>query len=442
MEKNKKIKLIDNEQTIERTDERDPLWDKFKKPVIFCLMGVVFISCLYLIFKPPGEEQGLLEGLKNAVPEATEKELQADKQKAYEKEMLEAKEAEKRNALLSLSDYWNNDTVPMETSSELRTREGGPHQNYERAQENNSLQSYRDAQMTLGSFYRDDDREKLELRKKVDELKDRLSEKEVPAAPTLNDQLVLMEKSYEMASKYLPTGQVMNSANPHAKTIQGDSVGENHAAVHVVKENVEAVRGIKKNVVTSLYREQDEQFFFEGLAERNLKFITPGQSIENAVPGNSIRATVIETKTITGEGSIRLRLSEIALIGGYEVPKGTEVIAQARLQGNKLQMKVSSIQILGNIIPVELTVYDSKGQSGLIVPNADEINAVGEIAANMTQSSGMNISMSRSAGQQVAGDLSRGLLQGISGYFSKKLRAAKVTVKSGHQVFLVSKNSK
>jgi hypothetical protein len=65
------------------------------------------------------------------------------------------------------------------------------------------------------------------------------------------------------------------------------------------------------------------------------------------------------------------------------------------------------------------------GQLGLLVPRSDEINAAGEIAANMSQSSGMNISMSRSAGQQVASDLSRGLIQGVSGYFSKKLELSR-----------------
>jgi hypothetical protein len=40
----------------------------------------------------------------------------------------------------------------------------------------------------------------------------------------------------------------------------------------------------------------------------------------------------------------------------------------------------------------------------------------------------------------MAGDLSRGVVQGVSGYFSKKVRTPKVTVKAGHQIFLVSKN--
>lgn len=68
------------------------------------------------------------------------------------------------------------------------------------------------------------------------------------------------------------------------------------------------------------------------------------------------------------------------------------------------------------------------------------MNALSEIASNMSQTSGTSIMMTRSAGQQVAGDLSRGMVQGVSGYFSKKVRTPKVTVKAGHQIFLVSKN--
>jgi hypothetical protein len=41
--------------------------------------------------------------------------------------------------------------------------------------------------------------------------------------------------------------------------------------------------------------------------------------------------------------------------------------------------------------------------------------------------------LSSSPGQQIAGDLSRGLVQGISGYFSKKMKTPKVTLKAGLQ---------
>ena len=435
---NKRISLIVDDDSTEGTESSSSKKDKLKKPIIFGLMAIIFVACLYLIFKPKSEgEENKDKGLKNAVPEATDKGLQADKQKAYEKQMLEEREAAKRNSVMSLSDYWNsNDTAG---NGEMQARNdiaGNPGMN---GPQNSSLSSYHNAQQTLSSFYRDDDSEKLALRKQVDELKDRLSEKEVPQAPTYKDQLTLMEKSYEMASRYLPSGNAVHSSPAVNVGQPMDSMSVKTTALPHKNEKIESMRSIKKSVVSALYREQDASEILNEIGDRNMGFITPGQVAQSEIVRNSIRAIVMETKTLSGDGSLKLRLSEEALIGGHNVPKGTELVAESKFQANRLQLKVSTVEVSGNIIPVEILIYGIDGQLGLLVPRSDEINAAGEIAANMSQSSGMNISMSRSAGQQVASDLSRGLIQGVSGYFSKKLRAVKVTVRSGHPVLLVAK---
>lgn len=438
---NKRISLIVDDDSAENTGTSSSKKDKFKKPVIFGLMAIVFIACLYLIFKPKnGGEENKDKGLKNAVPEATDKGLQADKQKAYEKEMVDEREAAKRNSLMSLSDYWNSSDTSVSGEVPMAKVNGGNSGGYAmKGTENSSLSSYHNAQQTLGSFYRDDDQEKLALRKQVDELKDRLSEKDVPQTPSLNDQLALMEKSYEMASRYLPSGSAVHGVPAVSAGPSLDSLVVKTAAVPNKKGKTESMKGGKKSIVSSLYREEDQAEILNGIADRNMNFITPGQSTQSDNARNSIRAMIMETKTLSGDGSLKLRLSEEAIIAGYNVPKGTELVAETKFQGNRLQLKISAVEVSGNIIPVEILVYSTDGQLGLLVPRSDEINAAGEIAANMSQSSGMNISMSRSAGQQVASDLSRGLIQGVSGYFSKKLRAVKVTVRSGHPVLLVTK---
>ena len=43
------------------------------------------------------------------------------------------------------------------------------------------------------------------------------------------------------------------------------------------------------------------------------------------------------------------------------------------------------------------------------------------------------------AGQQVAMDVTRGLLQGTSGYLAKKFRTVKVKLKAGYRVMLYAK---
>lgn len=408
--------------------------DKLKKPIIFALMGVVFFGCMYLIFKPSSDKQKVEDiGLNDAVPQATDAGLQSDKQKAYEQEMLEQKMEEKRNALLSLSDYWSEDSTadpeaeqPDEGYEDSYAYGGGTRRN-----SNPALNSYRSAQNTLTSFYDNSDYETQELRRQIEELKEQLAEKDVPPVTTMEDQLALMEKSYEMASRYLPS----TPAQPN----NTDTTASAKSASQ--KEHFVAFTPVRKNAVSALYREPTDSAFLANWNEtRNRGFYTAGVSEQVIQPKNSIKAVVQETQVVTGESGVRLRLLETAQTPVRSIPAGTVLTANAKFQSGRLQLKVTSIEFESNIIPVDITVYDVDGQQGLYLPYSPEMNALTEIASNMSQTGGTSIMMTRSAGQQMAGDLSRGVVQGVSGYFSKKVRTPKVTVKAGHQLFLVSKN--
>lgn len=411
--------------------------DKLKKPLIFALMGVVFFGCMYLIFKPSSDKKAVEDiGLNDAVPQASDAGLQSDKQKAYEQEMLEQKMQEKRNSLLSLSDYWSEDSITDPKADQLDEdyEDGYAYGGGTRRNSNPTLNSYRHAQSTLTSFYDNSDYETQELRKQIEELKEQLAEKDVPPVTTMEDQLALMEKSYEMASRYLPQNPTQtNSANSMEAIVPANNVSQ--------KEHFVAFTPVRKTTVSALHREPTDSAFLVNVNEiRNHGFYTAGVSQQVIQPKNSIKAVVQETQIVTGESGVRLRLLETAQTPVRSIPAGTVLTANAKFQGGRLQLKVTSIEYEGNIIPVDITVYDVDGQQGLNVPYSPEMNALSEIASNMSQTSGTSIMMTRSAGQQMAGDLSRGVVQGVSGYFSKKVRTPKVTVKAGHQIFLVSKS--
>ncbi|WP_407478614.1 conjugative transposon protein TraM [Elizabethkingia meningoseptica] len=411
--------------------------DKLKKPIIFLLMGVVFLGCMYLIFKPSKDKKAVENiGLNDAVPQATGAGMPDDKSKAYEQEMLERKEQEKRNALTTLSDYWNTEDTASADNEDSLPEEDEESNGFGRKSGrngNSALNSYRNAQSTLGSFYNNDNAETMELRKQVDELKAKLSEKDVPPVATVDDQLKLMEKSYEMAAKYLP----QNANTGNAAPANGATTG---AAGANQKEQFVSFTPTRKNIVSALYREpSDSAFAADWSQTKNRGFYTAG-SIEQAVqPKNSIKACVHEAQTVVGETGVRLRLLEPAKTPQRTIPKGTIVTANAKFQNGRLQLKVTSVELEGNIIPVDITIYDLDGQQGLYVPYSPEMNALTEMAGNMSQTGGTSVMLTQNAGQQVAADLSRGVVQGISGYFAKKVRTPKVTLKAGYQVFLVSK---
>ncbi|SFO39559.1 Bacteroides conjugative transposon TraM protein [Paenimyroides ummariense] len=440
---NKKTVVKVTEGTLKDTDHQTESTqnklERFKKPLIFGLMGIVFFGCMYLIFKPSEDKQTIENvGLNDVVPQASGSRLPDDKGKAYEQELLLQKDQEKRSTLTTLADYWNTEEKQSPNIS-LSEKESNPFGNSKKNEStsNSHVYSYQSAQGTLNSFYEKDNNETQELRKQLEELKRELAEKDIPKPPTVDDQLALMEKSYQMAAKYLPGTNLNNNDLPQ---VTSTNTTDKTAIKTSSKESFVPLISKSKNTVSSLYREPtDSEFLNNWSEERNREFYSPIIKKETAQPKNSIKAMVLETQTIISDTGVRLRLLESAQTSGRIIPQGTLVSAVAKLQAGRLQLKINSIELEGTIIPVDLTIYDLDGQPGLYIPYSPEINAASEMAANMSQTSGSSLMLTQSAGQQVAADLSRGVIQGISGYFSKKARTPKVTLKGGHQVFLVSK---
>lgn len=411
-----------------------PHRDKFRKPLIYGLMGLIFLGCLYLIFRPSKDAgQRVPQGLNDLVPHATEDGLQPDKQKAYLEALLDEKKEEKKTGLGTLSDYWNTEAAATSTAD-------GTLPHTDKAAENdagaggNGLQTYRKAQETLQGFYRHDDGQTDLLQKQVMELRAQLrNQQEAPKAFTVEDQLKLMEKSYEMAGKFLPA-----AAAPHSNTTAEAFPEKSSVAV---PPKVFGTFGPAQSEFVSILDKSaysaDSKVYFP--PQEDNVFFTAGTSSMEASFKNSVRACVHETQTVVEESHVKLRLLESASSPEFRLDAGTVLTAVGKLTNGRLTLTVRSIEHRGRVYPVELIVYDVDGQAGLPVPNGDATNALREIAANMGQTSGTSITMTRSAGQQVAGDLSRGLVQGVSTYFSRKARVQKVTLKAGHTVLLLSK---
>lgn len=402
-------------------------WERIKKPLIYLLMAAICAGCFYLIFKPKDNKVTAESGFNAGIPQAKDDQLQSDKQKAYEQQLLEQKNEEKRNAMTTLSDYWT-DQNNLNQNSNQTSLNANPNS---LSQSNPSaVNSYRNAQQTLGSFYSRDDQEVNNLRKEISRLKNEaLQNNAVPAGLGVNDQLELMEKSYQMAAKYLPQSNKQEEPVSREEDLKQPSGN---------KAVLTAVQPAHLNIVSSLYREPSDSAFLAGLNDNRL-FGTQTETKNIRYSKNAIKGLVQESMTMTNESTLSIRLSENMILGHTEIPSGTLLKATGKFQGGRLQLKISSIEYQGSIYPVEINVHDNDGQLGLYVPYSPEQNTVADIVGSMGQTSGTNIMMTQSAGQQIAADLSRGVVQGLSGYFQKRVRQQKVKVKAGHQVLLVPK---
>jgi conjugative transposon TraM protein len=97
--------------------------------------------------------------------------------------------------------------------------------------------------------------------------------------------------------------------------------------------------------------------------------------------------------------NVHLRLLEPLQAGRMVIPRNAVLSGTAKIQGERLEIMIHSLEHAATILPVGLTVYDLDGQRGIFIPNLQELNAAKEIAANMGTSAGTSISLSSDAGE-------------------------------------------
>ena len=180
-----------------------------KKLMVYPLMGLLFLGSMWLIFAPSEERDVNRDtvGAFNAdIPLPENDGIIGDKRKAYEQAQAEKQQAEKVRSLedFAFSEESDMDGVEMELPDSEPERE--PFRDYSDngGGSRSSVTAYRDINRQLGSFYEEPkvDGEKEELKRQVEELTAKLEERERQAGG-IDDQVALMEKSYELAAKYM-----------------------------------------------------------------------------------------------------------------------------------------------------------------------------------------------------------------------------------------------
>ena len=398
-----------------------------RKMIVFPLMFLAFAGCMYLIFAPSGKEDVNVEsvgGFNADIPLPAEDGIIADKQKAYEQAMISRRQQEKIQSLQDFGFTGNDEAEEPQAEIDLMPEEDAKPQ---RGGGASSAYAYRDINRQLSTFYETPpvDEEKEDLKRQVAELTDRLQQQQ-NATPTADDQMALLEKSYELAAKYMNGGQ--------GQVAQVSVTGGIDR-----KPDAVAVQAIRETTVSGLQQPMSDADFIRAYSQpRNYGFNT-AVGTGYAMGKNTVAACIHQDQTLTDGQAVKLRLLEPMQAGNIVVPKNTLVAGTAKVQGERLDILVSSIEYAGNIIPVELAVFDTDGQKGLSVPSSMEQEAFNEAMANIGSGLGTSISFAQSAGQQVAMDVTRGLLQGTSGYLAKKFRTVKVKLKAGYKVMLYAK---
>jgi len=403
---------------------------KRKKMLVYPALFLVFAGSIYLIFSPSSDkkEGQNIKGFNAELPKPKEEGIVGDKIKAYQDEQMNEKKEEK---MRTLQDFAT--TTGIQTSLPVTAANGQA--NVESSSVTSSTEAYQKMNKQLTSFYqqpkasREESQDMLALEYRIQELENRLKAGERKKSAT-NEQLELMEKSYQMAAKYM---------GPEKQSQNVVKVNQEKNALNKLPSGVK-VTAFREKVVSSLSQPVSDSMFISQYSKpRNYGFHTAVGSSETTAVKNSIKACVYQTQVITDGQVVKLRLLEPLQAGKMLIPENALVSGISKLQGERLEIQVSSLEYCGNIIPVQLTVYDMDGLSGLSVPGSMEGDAARETMGNIGSGLGTSISFAQSAGQQIAMDLTRGVIQGASTYLGKKLRQVKIRLKAGHQLYLVAK---
>lgn len=274
-----------------------------------------------------------------------------------------------------------------------------------------SAQTYQEVQASLDDFFVPENTDAVRMA----EMQERIDELEAQNAAAAQqaqqpDQMAMLERSYQLAAQYMGNGNAVYQA-PQQPEEKG-------------RRNVQPVAQVNRNVVSTLSSAANVRGFNTSVGAKSVK------------SRNTIAAVVAGNQSVTDGQGVRLRITEPMWIGNRLVPRNTVMVGAARLQGERLEISITSVECEGSVYEVELTVYDTDGQEGINIPNSMESDALHEIGANMGSTMGSSINISTNTGAQIASDVGRGLINGVSQYLTKKMRTVKVHLKAGYRVML------
>ena len=411
------------------TNKKAPDKAKLKQWLVMAIITVIFVGALYMILRPylNKEDKGGNGQLITNVPDADVAKLPEDKLSAYKgSDLVSLDEEQVDPRLQRLYDEQDNadDSIEYTNSRNPRREEYDPYED----------EGYQSSQEMYAQFAREQEEEdrisRLEeqLVSLEREKQDLAEEREyLTQLGAIKDRQIAANDIYNNAYKLAtPEPAPAPPKDPNAP-VCFDAVG---------------AKTVDSSVVSTLSqsgRDVSSQQVHEALLQN--RFTTSVGSLRSeAIAKNTMRAIIDETKTIKLGDDVKMRLMEDIQIGSVKVPKGTIIVAKSNLSGNRLQLKVTSIEYKERIIGVDLSAFDLNGQEGLYVPLSAEAIGLKALGEGLAETATGGISIQQSGKDQILANVSNGLIRSGGNYLRSKAGEVKIKIKAGYQLYLYDKS--
>lgn len=154
---------------------------------------------------------------------------------------------------------------------------------------------------------------------------------------------------------------------------------------------------------------------------------------------NAIKAFVHSTQTVMVGSTLKMQLAENCLTDdGQRIRKGTPVYGEVTaIDGERVIVKISSININNNILPFKKNVYSRDAIEGIYVPGNPKSDVAKDAGAAAASGANTNISGGYDIGTQLVAGAANSVISATKSATSKNIRKIKVTIKTNYQILLM-----
>lgn len=151
---------------------------------------------------------------------------------------------------------------------------------------------------------------------------------------------------------------------------------------------------------------------------------------------NAVKAVIHEEQVLVNGAVIKLRLLQDIFINHHKIPEGNFVYGIVSLNGERLQIQISSIRHENNLFNIKMEVHDMDGLPGIYIPGTISR----DVAKQSTDNSLQRMELSTMDPSLKAQAASAGM-NAAKSLLSKKVKLVKVKIKAGYKILLKDKNN-
>lgn len=154
-----------------------------------------------------------------------------------------------------------------------------------------------------------------------------------------------------------------------------------------------------------------------------------------------IKAIIDESLTVFAGSRVRIKLQEAIQVGDYQIDKGTYLFATVSgFSPQRINFTIHSIMEDGELLPVNLEIYDVDGLKGLYVPASAFREFTQELGANTMQGFNLNTSSAENRAQFLMSSAQQAFTS-TSQAISKAIRKNKANLKYSTFIYLIEKKN-